>query len=221
MIPYLERAPTGTMEDNPLWLVVLADMMTNLMLFFLVLFALSRQGPAAQEEMLRTFDAANIIDTSKNKAAEIVLREFREKQAAQRLKNLFADISVTEHVIRVRLQDQFLFASAQAALSPSASAKLKSLAKVLSEMPNEVIVEGHTDNVPLLTSPYQSNWELSVARSYSIIERLVQEGIDPKRLIAAGYGEHHPIGANETPSGRARNRRVEIIILREKGDRKG
>lgn len=218
MIPFLHRAPIQ--KDNPLWLVVLADMMTNLMLFFLVLFALSRQEPKARQDLARTFDAAHLIDRSKTGAPEPNPREFQENRAADKLKSMFADVAVTEHIIRVRLQDQLLFASAQASLSSAAAERIKNLAKVLKEMPNEVIVEGHTDNVPLMTPPYRSNWELSVARSYSVIERLVEEGLPPLRLVTAGYGEYHPIGANETPSGRARNRRVEIIILRDKKGKK-
>ena len=117
-------------------------------------------------------------------------------------------------MIRVRLHDQPLFGSGQARLSATAAAPIAGLARVLKEMPNEVIVEGHTDNVRLSHSPYKSNWELSVARSYSVIERLAGEGVEAGRLVAAGYGEHHPAAGNDSAEGRSRNRRVEIIIRR-------
>jgi len=77
-----------------------------------------------------------------------------------------------------------------------------------------VVIEGHTDAVPLSKSPYRSNWELSVARSNSVIERLVADGVPAARLVASGYGEHRPAAGNDTPAGRARNRRVEILIQR-------
>lgn len=219
MIPFLHRLPSAQAEENPLWLIVLADMMTNLMLFFLVMYALSQQTPAAREAMARTFDAKDVVDARPKPEDEKAKLDFAEKTAAERLKALFADTDVTEREIRVRLQNQVLFPSGLATLSPEADAPIAKLARVLLEMPNAVVIEGHTDSAPLVKSPYRSNWELSVARSNSMIERLVADGVPPARLIAAGYGEHHPAAGNETPSGRARNRRVEVLIQRGAGGR--
>ena len=214
MIPFMHRFKQGGEEENPLWLVVLADMMTNLMLFFLVMFAMTQQNAKAQMEMARAFDATDVVDPSLKHEKE--QPEFIEKQAAAALKKQFTDVTVTEDMIRVRLRDQPLFASGQAMLSSSSKAAIDGLARVLRQMPNEVIVEGHTDNVRLSASPYKSNWELSVARSYSVIEELVSAGVAPERLVAAGYGEYHPEASNDTSADRARNRRVEIIIRRGK-----
>lgn len=214
MIPFLHRLPTAATEENPLWLIVLADMMTNLMLFFLVMYALSQQAPGARERMARTFDAADVVDTHPKPAEEKSRLDFAEKTAAESLKALFADTDVTEREIRVRLQSQVLFPSGLATLSGEADAPISKLARVLLEMPNSVVIEGHTDAVPLVKSPYRSNWELSVARSNSVIERLVADGVPPARLVAAGYGEHRPAAGNDTPAGRALNRRVEILIQR-------
>ncbi|MBI4061543.1 MAG: OmpA family protein [Elusimicrobia bacterium] len=214
MIPYLHRLPVATVEDNPLWLVVLADMMTNLMLFFLVMYALSLQSPSARAEMARAFDAADVVDVKPRPADERALREFQELKAAARLKELFADTTLAEHVIRVRLRNQILFPSGLSTLSAGADEPLMKLARVLGELPNTVVVEGHTDDVRLSRSPYRSNWELSVSRSNSVIELLARRGISPERLVAAGYGEHRPVAANDSAEGRARNRRVEILILR-------
>ena len=76
-------------------------------------------------------------------------------------------------------------------------------------------VEGHTDNLPINTPRFPSNWELSTARATSVIRYLIEEeNLDPERLSAAGYGEYRPIDANDTPEGRARNRRVDLVILR-------
>lgn len=218
MIPFLHRLPSAPAEENPLWLIVLADMMTNLMLFFLVMYALSQQSQAARETMARTFDAADVVDTRPRPDETKTLLAFQETKAAEQLKALFTDTAVTEREIRVRLQDSLLFASGSATLSPSADAPLSKLARVLLEMPNTVIIEGHTDAVPLSKSPYRSNWELSVARSDSVIERLVADGVPAARLVAAGYGEHRPMSANDSPEGRARNRRVEVLIQRGPDD---
>ena len=217
MIPFLHRLPAATVEDNPLWLIVLADMMTNLMLFFLVLFALAQQTPSARAQWAKTFDAADVVDVHPRPEDEAARRDFLEKQAAAKLKDLFADTTVTELMIRVRLQNRILFPSALSALAPEADEPIAKLARVLREMPNTVVIEGHTDAVPLVKSPYRSNWELSVARSNAVIEQLVRDGVPPERLVAAGYGEYRPAAPNDSPEDRARNRRVEVLILRGKG----
>jgi chemotaxis protein MotB len=217
MIPFLHRLPVAPTEDNPLWLIVLADMMTNLMLFFLVMYALAQQSPKAREEMARTFNASDVVDAKPRPVDEQAARDFKEQQAAARLKEMFSDTTITENMIRIRLQDQILFPSALSTLSAEADEPIMKLARVLKELPNTIVIEGHTDDVRLTKSAYRSNWELSVSRSNSVIELLVSDGVQPERLVASGYGEHRPVAANDTPEGRARNRRVEVIVLRDKG----
>jgi chemotaxis protein MotB len=217
MIPFLHRLPAATVEDNPLWLIVLADMMTNLMLFFLVMFALAQQTPKARALWIKKFNAADVVDAAPRPDDDAARRDFDEKAAAAELKALFPDTTVTDRMIRVRLQNRILFPSALSALEPEAAGSLAKLARVLKEMPNSVVIEGHTDNVPLVKSPYRSNWELSVARSNAVIETLVADGVSPDRLVAAGYGEYRPIAPNDAPEDRARNRRVEVLILRGDG----
>ncbi|HHW18203.1 MAG TPA: OmpA family protein, partial [Firmicutes bacterium] len=80
---------------------------------------------------------------------------------------------------------------------------------------NPIRVEGHTDNWPISTDKFPSNWELSTARATNVVRFLIEEaGIQPERLQAAGYGEYHPIDSNDTPEGRQRNRRVDVILMR-------
>ena len=158
-----------------------------------------------------------MVDTRPTPADEQSARDFKEQQAAARLKEMFADTTVTENMIRVRLQDQILFPSALSTLSPEADEPIMKLARVLKELPNTIVIEGHTDDVRLTKSAYRSNWELSVSRSNSVIELLVTDGMQPERLVASGYGEHRPVAPNDSPEGRARNRRVEILILRDGG----
>ena len=215
MIRALQRA--AGQEENPLWLIVLCDMMTNLMLFFLVMFALTQQGPQAQKALARTFAADDVVDTRKPELAEEAVREFREEEASRQLQSLFGAVAVTEDSIRVRLRDQVLFPFSRAELAGAADKPLTALARVLREMPNDVVIEGHTDDVPVVSGAYRNNRELSVARAYSFIERLVREGVPPERLIASGYGEFHPTAPNDSPASRTRNRRVEVVILRGRG----
>jgi chemotaxis protein MotB len=220
MIPFLHRLTRPQAEENPLWLIVLCDLMTNLMLFFLIMYSFTLQNPKARSEWLRAFEASQLIDAQQSKADALV-RDFKERQAADALLGLInqsdlkasADIEVTERVIRVRLRDQVLFGTAQAKLNPAAEKSLGSLARVLKQIPNDILVEGHSDDVPVVSGPYKTNWELSVARSATVIGLLTREGVPPARLIAAGYGPYHPLAPNDG-RGRAQNRRVEIVILR-------
>lgn len=224
MMPFLHRATRAQTEENPLWLVVLCDLMTNLMLFFLVMYSFTLQNPKTRSEWLKAFEASQLIDTQQDRA-DAVVREFKEKRAAEVLVELLdksrlrksADLDVTERFIRVRLRDQLLFGTASARLDPAAEKTLGLLAGVLKQIPNDVLVEGHSDDVPLASGPYKTNWELSVARSASVIGLLTRAGIPPARLIAAGYGPYHPLAAGALPAARARNRRVEIVILRGDG----
>lgn len=224
MMPFLHRVTRVRAEENPLWLVVLCDLMTNLMLFFLVMYSFTLQNPKTRSEWLKAFEASQLIDTQQDRA-DAVVREFKETQAAAALVDLLdksnlrksADLDVTERFIRVRLRDQLLFGTASARLNPAAEKTLGLLAGVLKQIPNDVLVEGHSDDVPVVSGPYKTNWELSVARSASVIGLLTRDGIPPARLIAAGYGPYHPLAAGAAPAARARNRRVEVIILRGGG----
>jgi len=208
-------------EENPLWLIVLCDLMTNLMLFFLVMYSFVLQTPVKRAEWLRAFAASQLIDTQQERA-DAVIQEFKEKDAAEALLRLMrdtrmsalADVDVTERTIRVSLRDGLIFGTARADLNAGANRTMRELTLVLKQIPNDIIVEGHTDDVPVKSGPYRTNWELSVARSASVIGLLVREGIAPSRLIAAGYGPFHPLAPNGTAAGRAHNRRVEIVILR-------
>ncbi len=110
--------------------------------------------------------------------------------------------------------DGSFFDSGSDHLRPEGYALLDSLASELLKVNNQVRIEGHTDNVPIETERFPSNWELSTARATSIVSYLVRDfGYTPRKLSAAGYAEFRPIDTNDTPEGRARNRRVDIVVL--------
>lgn len=118
----------------------------------------------------------------------------------------------------ITLLDKVLFQSGQAELSPAAKKTLDELATIIKATPNNIQVEGHTDNTPIKTAMYPSNWYLSTARATKIIEYWVtQHHFDPTRLSAAGYGPYRPVDGNLTERGKQRNRRVDIILLNESG----
>jgi chemotaxis protein MotB len=126
--------------------------------------------------------------------------------------------TITQRGLVIRLlTDKVLFDSGQAQLKPQAGPLLTQVAHLLGLAPgHDVMVEGHTDNVPIRGSLYPTNWELSTARASRVVRFMVDHGANTMRMGASGYAALHPIASNTTPAGRSRNRRVEIVLLRSK-----
>ncbi len=119
----------------------------------------------------------------------------------------------TELWIEVEINSDILFGTGSAALGADARETLGKLADVLLDAPNGVRVEGHTDNLPIATAQFPSNWELSAARAASVVHLFADHGVQPQRLAMVGYGEFRPRESNDAAAGRNRNRRVMVIIL--------
>jgi len=115
--------------------------------------------------------------------------------------------------VEVEIRTDILFPSGVARLSPESGAVLRRLAATLKPFPNPIRVEGHTDNVPIKTREFRSNWELSSARAATVVHLLMEEGVEPSRLAVIGLGEYRPAQSNTTPEGRNANRRVLLVIL--------
>ena len=110
--------------------------------------------------------------------------------------------------------EDVLFDAGTASVKPSSSASLAAVAAVLKKAGCDAVVEGHTDSLPISNARYASNWELSALRATNVLARLVVEyEVSPARLSAAGYAEFHPVASNSNPEGRARNRRVDVVLL--------
>ncbi|MHB1667279.1 MAG: flagellar motor protein MotD [Thiomonas sp.] len=122
-------------------------------------------------------------------------------------------VRMTPMGVVIDIHDDLLFASGQAALSPVAQGLLQEVAGVLAGLPYQVRINGYTDDKPIHTAQFQSNWALSAMRAVSVVNMLIQQNVSPGLLIAAGYGQYHPIASNATPEGRAANRRVSIVIV--------
>lgn len=141
--------------------------------------------------------------------------------AAGELQGLGAKIEVTYNergIVISIFPDQILFDSGSARLKPGFMAILDTLAPQLARLPNSIEVDGHTDSVPISTAAFPSNWELSAARAGAVIRYLATRGLKPAQLSAAGYADTRPVDTNATREGRARNRRVELIVLRGSGE---
>ena len=114
--------------------------------------------------------------------------------------------------VEIEIKSSILFKSGSARLSRRARPVLKKIAAILKRFPNHIQVEGFTDNIPIRTATYPSNWELSAARAASVVHLFTQAGIPPKHLSAIGYAEFKPIASNKTAAGRQKNRRINIIV---------
>jgi chemotaxis protein MotB len=119
----------------------------------------------------------------------------------------------TDFWIEVEIKTDILFPSASAQLEPTAVGVIEKLGEALAPFPNAIRVEGHTDNRPIKTVTFISNWELSAARAGSVVRVLASKGVEPSRLAVIGYGENRPTHANDTVEGRNGNRRVVVVIL--------
>ena len=126
-----------------------------------------------------------------------------------------AAVAQDERGVVVSIANAVAFEPGKAELLPEARATLIQVATALQGFPSQIRVEGHTDNIPIHTGEFPSNWELSSARAVTIVRFLAEGGhLPPDRLAAAGYGEFHPVAANDTTEGRAANRRVELVIVK-------
>jgi chemotaxis protein MotB len=131
------------------------------------------------------------------------------------------DVKGNDQWLEINLDAGVLFESGDASLGPLANDVLQEVIVMLGDAKNPVTVEGYTDNVPIATARYASNWELSAARAASVVRAFAGLGIDPDRLAAVGYGEQHPVATNATPEGRAHNRRVTIVVARNADAQRG
>ncbi|MBK8162461.1 MAG: flagellar motor protein MotD [Gammaproteobacteria bacterium] len=138
-------------------------------------------------------------------------------EAMQKLVDMgLVAISVTDLWVEVDIKDSVLFPSGSARIRQEAIEVLTRVAAILADFSNPVRVEGFTDNVPINTPVYPSNWELSSARASSVVRLFEGHGISSTRLSAVGYGEYRPVIANDTAEGRAKNRRVVLVVLADK-----
>jgi chemotaxis protein MotB len=115
--------------------------------------------------------------------------------------------------LEIEINTDILFPSGAGEFAPTAEPVLDKLAEVLKPFPNPIRVEGHTDDRPIRTAAFPSNWELSAARAASVVHQFTRQGIDPLRLEIVGFGEFHPRQPNDTNEGRNANRRVVVLVL--------
>ena len=264
----------GEKENGERWLLTYADLITLLMIFFVVLYSMSKVDAQKFQAVAESLNNAlgggtpSKIELSSNPAGPSLFQtgtpsakatvpgkgkdpsntnytdptaNGENKNAGQgnvdvekmsidaikaKLDKFAGDngiqatlvTSIEERGLVVSIQETLLFESGSALITTPARAILEKISTVLAVAPNQIKVEGHTDNLPIRTLQFPSNWELSVIRSTNVVQILQNDGITPNRLSATGYGEYRPISANDTEAGRSKNRRIDLIILRSKYD---
>jgi chemotaxis protein MotB len=172
---------------------------------------------------------AQDVDEKRELSAEILKERSHLNQVSDQLEQALSS-SIAENLVAVKRNDywielemnsELLFLSGDAALSKKAQPVIEEIVKVINTLPNAINVEGHTDNIPISNMKYPSNWDLSSARATSVVQELVNQGVDPTRLSAVGYGEFHPLGDNQTEEGRFKNRRVTLVLMSQAFSRYG
>lgn len=212
------------------WVVSYADFTTVLLALFVFLFALSNNDNIKikdfKDSIKKEFKQEKTINKTainENENKDNVINETSKNDSLFELvKNNLGNDNKIEIIqsgkgITLRLKDTLLFDSASAEIKPNSLDTISDIANFLTTVDNPVIIEGHTDSIPIKNSIYATNWELSSARAINLIKYLTENyKLSPKRLSAVGYGEYAPIYDNTTNKGREKNRRVDIIILDNK-----
>jgi len=187
--------------------------------FFDGIAATGASGPNAAQQALD-----NQTKQQQAAAVEHQALESTKDQIQQALQSVGLDSKVQykfdqRGLVVSIVTDDVLFDLGSANLRPEGQAVLDGLAPALNNLPNQIAVEGHTDNIPIATGQYPSNWELSTARATTVLRYLADvRGLPQNRLSAAGYADQRPTASNDTPEGRAKNRRVEIVVIAQNTD---
>lgn len=169
-------------------------------------------------------DLANKAGITERELAELRAEKAKREKELEVYRNLFASlkkmvdagtikVGFREGRLVVELDDAILFDSGRAKLKKTGQAAIAELIKPLSDVKRDWIVGGHTDNVPIKTATFNSNWELSSARAVEVVGFMIEQGMPAERIGAAGYAEFDPVADNSSPEGRAQNRRIEIVLM--------
>jgi chemotaxis protein MotB len=235
----VSNEPQGIVEEvvegAPDWIVTFGDLMSLLLCFFVLMLSFSEMdrnkyrivsgslknafgmqrkkpvfdSPKGQKMIAKEFDQAIVLIKVQD-VVDPILDELEDE--FEEFKG-FVDVSVEEDQVTIRMLGEATFDTGQAQLKKDFMPLLLKIGEVLSKTEGEIIIAGHTDNVPVSGGPYKSNLGLSMARAGSVAEYLLKStAIKPQRLSTMGFGEYRPLASNDTEEGRQKNRRVEIIV---------
>lgn len=225
----------------PGWITTFSDLMSLLLTFFILLYSMSNVDAAkfksvsdsltsilsglGQTSIVEDQIADAILSEAENGYENLIqditvrqeiLEMYDKVQDYVNLEELDAKVSVTmnRRGVFVDIKEAILFEPGSAEIKETGIIVLKQLEGLINDFENDIVIEGHTDNIPMKTAVYPSNWELSTGRAVSVVRFLSEvEKVDPKRLSAIGYSEYRPIASNDSRENRAINRRVNILII--------
>jgi chemotaxis protein MotB len=215
-------------ENSDRWLLTYSDLITLLLGLFVILYAMSKIDAGRYSEVVTALNGVfgapqgiltgnpSLLENPSNALQSDKQRVAQEIRSALRLeqRNLPVTITENERGITVHIMEELLFASGSADLKLTSLTTLDTLAAVLQRLPNDLRVEGHTDDVPISTVQFPSNWHLSVARALNVAYYLIQRhNLTQERVSVVGYSEFQPLVPNTTTANRAHNRRVDIVIV--------
>lgn len=231
-------------DNTDRWLLTYSDLMNLLLIFFIILYAMSQvdaekfnQLAASLREELGSSQAGtyigttgtsnSLIDLNEGSTSTVIPDNLEKKQMEEvkrRVESLVREkglmdqvtVNVQERGVEISMQDNLLFKSGSSAFETTAKATLSEIGKIIKSLPgNQVRVEGHTDNDPINTMLFPSNWELSSARATNVVRTLIDTaGLNPLKISAIGYGEFRPKAPNTSPDNKRINRRVDIVIVK-------
>ncbi|MBL0386975.1 OmpA family protein [Tumebacillus sp. ITR2] len=241
----------GAHENHERWLITYSDLITLLMIFFVIMYAMSsidqskfdslsvslnKALKASNQIQLQNMGQTGLVsrrpesntpNQQPTKDPKAAAQQEQEQQKLDDLKKqiekfvndngLAGQINVLENAkgVQITLSDAALYDSGRAELKPEAQKLLGGMSQFLSILPNEIAVEGHTDNVPMTSGRFPSNWELSSQRAINVLHFFEGTGVQHERLHAVGYADTVPLVANDSDEHRAQNRRVNLIVMRK------
>lgn len=238
----------GKVEGAPAWMATFADMVTLLMCFFVLLFAMSSTQQESFKELVESLksalgvqqvpeagtreglimhkipddgqkqeedtDAVDEAGGMVQKELDQIVSDVRELIMFNQLGGM-VKVEGDENGAKITISDVLLFPSGEAQMSRGGLRVMKKIANILSQFQYQIRIEGHTDNSPIHTTRFPSNWELSADRACEVVRFLITQGVNPNLMAAVGHAEFRPVATNDTAEGRAENRRVEVIYERQ------
>lgn len=225
-------------EGSPAWMATFSDLATLLLTFFVLLLSFAnmdtvqfhdlmgsiREAFGVQTETQGRFSARANQPISLSLGQDGTPRVLEQEAYIRRLRRTLAEhgldelveLEETDRGVALRMRDGVLFPSGSAELRDEAQPLLEEVAVIVSRFTRRVAIEGHTDNRPISTPNFPSNWELSAARSAAVLHHMLRSGLEPDKVQLAGFADTKPVADNGTDEGRARNRRVEFVFLEPK-----
>jgi chemotaxis protein MotB len=234
-----KRGDEGHINES--WLLPYADLLTLLLAVFIVLFASSSLDASKFSQMSSVFNqifdgGTGMMDSSAptpvpvpkdsegeenenssyledQQSLEEIQDNLDEYIAVHELENQF-ETQLTEEGLLITIRDSILFETGEATIKPQYTTLAKDISNLLVfDKPRQIVIAGHTDNVPINNAEFPSNWELSMMRAINFLKPIVSNAdLDPQLFSVKGYGENKPVASNDTAEGRSKNRRVEVLI---------